>query len=263
MPYEKDFELYVEMLRKPSNQEWARDVINHFNEAVFGTSAGRNELAPSTDSNDTEVQAVSWEDEMMAQLAGHASGRHEPVDVPVDVPAVNDPPAENLLSFNWHRTGPTIHTPMDAPARLPANIPSISGAAMHTAGQSVAVPTTFAPNPHPDGVFVQAGTNPQRVLPTTVLPSQSVTMSAISQVQIPLAGLSLSSSSSGTQAANDSPIDLPVIIPSLVSVPSAKARAVPKKGKATARDQANQANAGGVQGTGVPGRATRSRAKQS
>lgn len=67
--------------------------------------------------------------------------------------------------------------PLDAPA---IDIQSISS--MCTAGQNVAVSAPFSPNLHPDSIFVQVGTDPQR---TTMSPS------AISQLHIPLAGLSI------------------------------------------------------------------------
>ncbi|KAG6369595.1 hypothetical protein JVT61DRAFT_14215 [Boletus reticuloceps] len=64
--YEKDFEYYVELLRKPTNKEWSLGVLAHFNNTVFGADrkASRQQVTDINNADDTDSptggQTRSW-----------------------------------------------------------------------------------------------------------------------------------------------------------------------------------------------------------
>lgn len=90
----------------------------------------------------------------------------------------------------------------------------------------------------------------------TVSHTQSVTMPATLDVQIPLSNLLLGSRSS-LPSPTDSPVIIPAVIPALVSVPSAKP---PRSKKSKNTGRVAKANAV-EEVTGVPVRAMCSKAK--
>ncbi|KAF8452169.1 hypothetical protein L210DRAFT_3499225 [Boletus edulis BED1] len=218
--YEKDFEYYVELLRKPTNKEWSLGVLAHFNNAVFGG------------------QTRSWEDDIMDQLGGIGvdNGANANISAPKSassalnlVPSSFNHPVQPAVNLNFPNQPTIAMNPLSVvvAAQAPTDMPSISGS------RNWAQAHAAIPNLGP----VQA-----------------------QNVHIPFANLSLangqnsqpSGSVSATLNINTTPT---VVIPALVSVPSKAPWS--KKGKKPDHAQANAEEM-----TGVPGRATRSKAKR-
>ncbi|KAF8431428.1 hypothetical protein L210DRAFT_3651129 [Boletus edulis BED1] len=234
IPYEKDFEYYVEMLQKPANREWALGVTNHFNDAVFGM--GRKvqqqpDEAIAEIEDPAEVQ--SWENDIMAQLGGFGGdrGANPPIVNPsssaADLPPF-DRPAQLSTNLNLPDHSIIAMNPPSLTGVARAPVPSISG---HTG-----IPT-HAPIP------VAFGSAQNASAPVMHATNESITL----DIQVPLANLSL--------APQPGPSG-PVVVPALVGVPSSKPPRS-KKGKKSDQPQAAE------EATGVPVRATRARAKRS
>jgi hypothetical protein len=75
IPYQKDYEFYLEVLLKAENKAWALDVLDFFNQGVFGKKAPLS-TEPSVPPSDAPR---SWENDILAQLGNPVSSqRAEP-----------------------------------------------------------------------------------------------------------------------------------------------------------------------------------------
>ncbi|KIK91676.1 hypothetical protein PAXRUDRAFT_26957 [Paxillus rubicundulus Ve08.2h10] len=126
--YEKDFELYIDMLQKPTNKEWSLRVINHFNDAIF--SGDQKAPGPPQQSADvgiddpTEEQPKNWEDNILAQLGDFVSGSEgansnsltifnhsfsaTPLSFNHPTQPAADPTAQLAVNPNFHNQSSTI-----------------------------------------------------------------------------------------------------------------------------------------------------------
>ncbi|KAF8127386.1 hypothetical protein EV363DRAFT_1515132 [Boletus edulis] len=231
--YEKDFEYYVELLRKPTNKEWSLGVLAHFNDAVFGADrkASRQQVTDINNADDTDGptggQTRSWEDDIMDQLGGIGvdNGANANISAPKSassalnlVPSSFNHPIQPAVNLNFPNQPTIAMNPLSVvvAAQAPADMPSISGSGNRAQAHAA------IPNLGP----VQA-----------------------QNVHIPFANLSLANgqnsqplgSVSATLNINTTPA---VMIPALVSVPSKAPQS--KKGKKPDHAQANAEEVTGV-----------------
>ncbi|KIK14664.1 hypothetical protein PISMIDRAFT_17139 [Pisolithus microcarpus 441] len=254
--YEKDFEFYIELLRKQENKRWALGIFEHFDSAVFGASRRDGSQQPPSEAEGSVEQPRSWEDDLLAQLGG-LSGTEgvnsNTLTVPFAVPPIAHP--SNVTSNPQSAADPPSR------AQMHTNPLSITGATWGGASVSSAMlPTTsFGVSipvftPHLGGTsMAETGTSSQVGLSVSMSPSQSVIVSTTgADLHLPLSDLSLGSSLSSVSSHLNPPAP-PVVIPALVTAPPSKAT---KKGK---RAQAKTTEGGvGV----APARATRSTNRQ-
>ncbi|KAI6020732.1 hypothetical protein BKA83DRAFT_4494541 [Pisolithus microcarpus] len=248
--YEKDFEFYIELLRKQENKRWALGIFEHFDSAMFGANRHDGSQLPPSEAEGSAEPPRSWEDDMLAQL-GSLSGTEG-----VNPDAFTDP----------FTIQPTAHPPVvtsgmqSSASQTCTNSLSITGATWGgTSISSTVLPTTNigisvpAFTPHLDGNSVaKTGTNSRVGLPISMSPLQSVIVSATGlDLYLLLSDLSLGSSQPSVSTHLNPPVP-PIVVPALASVPPSKAT---KKGKRATQGQAKTTE-GGIEI--APARATQS-----
>ncbi|KAI6107525.1 hypothetical protein EV401DRAFT_1891997 [Pisolithus croceorrhizus] len=212
--YKKDFEFYIELLRKQENKRWALGIFEHFDSAVFGANRCDGSQQPPSEVEGSAEPPRSWEDDMLLQL-GSLGGTEG-----VNSDAFADP----------FTVQPIAHPPVvtsgtqSAASQTRTNSLSVTGAAWGgTLISSTVLPTTNigisvpAFTPHVDGNSVaEAGTNSQVGLSVSMSPSQSVIVSVTgSELYLPLSDLSLGSSQPSISTHLNPPVP-PVVVPALV-----------------------------------------------
>jgi hypothetical protein len=145
--YEKDFEYYIELLRKPTHKEWSLGVLAHFNDVVFGADRQASVTSiNNTDDTNNPVggQTKSWEDDIMDQLGGPSVDNSVNANLPppnpssAPVPLSSTHPAQ--LAVDPHSAQPAINPNLPyqptiamnscsgiSAAQAPMDMPSISG----------------------------------------------------------------------------------------------------------------------------------------
>ncbi|KAI6144583.1 hypothetical protein BKA82DRAFT_4358353 [Pisolithus tinctorius] len=230
--YEKDFEFYIELLRKQENKKWALGIFEHFDNAIFGANRCDGSQQPPPEAEDSVKAPRSWEDDILAQLGGvggTAEVNSNPPTVPVTSQSATHP---SILTS-------TIQAEDFPPPQIRTNS---LGAASTAWGNGTSISGAIQPNTNLSISVLEAG---------TVSPSQSVIVSATSsELSLPLSTLSLGGSQPSV-STHLNPLDPLVVVPALVSGHSSKAT---KKGKKATQGQAKAME----EGIGaVPARVTR------
>ncbi|KAI5981571.1 hypothetical protein EDD15DRAFT_2379405 [Pisolithus albus] len=248
--YEKDFEFYIELLRKQENKRWALGIFEHFDSAVFGASRRDGSQQPPSEAEGSAEPPRSWEDDMLAQLGSLGGTEGVNSDAFADPFTIQPAAHPPVVTSGTQSSASQTRTNSLSIAGATWGGTSISGTVLPTTNIGVSVP---AFTPHLDGNSVaETGTNSRVGIPASLPPSQSVIVSATgSDLYLPLSDLTLGSSQPSVSTCLDPPVP-PVVVPALVSVPPSKAT---KKGKRATQGQA-KATEGGVEIAAA--RATRS-----
>ncbi|KAI6143423.1 hypothetical protein BKA82DRAFT_4360009 [Pisolithus tinctorius] len=164
--YEKDFEFYIELLRKQENKKWALGIFEHFDNAIFGANRRDGSQQPPPEAEDSVEAPRSWEDDILAQLGGvggTAEVNSNPPTVPVTSQSATHP---SILTS-------TIQAEDFPPPQIRTNS---LGAASTAWGNGTSISSAIQPNTNLSISVLEAG---------TVSPSQSVIVSATSFGTLP------------------------------------------------------------------------------
>ncbi|KAI6004784.1 hypothetical protein EDD15DRAFT_2191559 [Pisolithus albus] len=145
--YEKDFEFYIELLRKQENKRWALGIFEHFDSAMFGANRRDGSQLPPSEAQGSAEPPRSWEDDMLAQLgslSGTEGANPDTFADPFTIQPTAHPP---VVTSGTQSSASQTHTNLLSITGATWGGTSISGTVLPTTNIGISVP---AFTPHPD-----------------------------------------------------------------------------------------------------------------